>query len=1073
MAFAFLADGRHEESRLTYEQLDQRARSVAAHLQERGLAGQRVVLAYPSGLDFVVGLYGCLYAGCVAVPTSPPYRRQRRERFNGIVANSGAQVVLSTNDFSLTAQQLETDAHQSNVQWLATDLIGNELADSWVEPPPEPGALAMLQYTSGSTSAPKGVMLSHSNLIHNTRVIGEAFNVGGAEASVFWLPTYHDMGLIGGVMAPVVTSVPTVMMSPNSFLQDPLAWLSAISRYRATISGGPNFAYDLAVRKISDEDRAGLDLSSWTLAFIGAEPIQPETLKRFAKAFEPCGFKPSAFYPCYGLAEATLMVSGPRRGEGPIEERRSGVARVACGRAVSDTLIKIVDPVSGEQCGDGEVGEVWVMGPSVGQGYWKEREKSERVFGCEIQPGSIGSERNDRGIGNGDAVLRTSSSGYLRTGDLGYVSDGRLFITGRRDDMMIVRGVNRFPQDIESAARRSHALLAGHSGAAFAATIDGQERYILVHEVTRNGAAAFEDVLAAASRAVLEECDVALDAVVLVRSGSIPRTSSGKVQRFACRDAFLKRELRVVAQGGLKVRQRSAEPRKAGSHVNAARVSAATHGEAFAVICEHAQALSPVPLPELTPQTPVSALGLDSIQRVELAASLEKAFGRRLPNTCDVQTLGELAAQVEEHLMGSDAGDGRLTNIQQQDISREQFDVSHFPEFIELERHEQAVREAVGENPYFRIDEGGTSQLGVSRIDGREVVNFCGYDYVGMSHDPEVVAAMKAAIDRYGASAGASRLVSGEKRVHRELEQALARFFGTADAIAFVSGHATNVTTIGHLLSGGDLIVHDALAHNSILQGARLCGASQRAFGHNDWAALDALLGDIRNRYRRVLIAIEGVYSMDGDWPDLPRFIEIKKKHKAMLLVDEAHSLGTMGPTGRGIGEHYDVNRSDVDLWMGTLSKSLASCGGFIAGSSELVKYLKYTAPGFVYSVGLSPPNAAAALASLGVLEREPQRVLQLRDLAALFLDLARKRGLDTGLAAGSPVVPVIVGNSVDSLRLSKALYDRGINVQPILRPAVPENAARLRFFITVNHTRAQVRSVVDAVAEEMKAIRR
>ncbi len=246
--------------------------------------------------------------------------------------------------------------------------------------------------------------------------------------------------------------------------------------------------------------------------------------------------------------------------------------------------------------------------------------------------------------------------------------------------------------------------------------------------------------------------------------------------------------------------------------------------------------------------------------------------------------------------------------------------------------------------------------------------------------------------------------------MHRDLEQALAAFLGTPAAIVFVSGHATNVTTIGHLLGPDDLILHDILAHNSIVQGAMLSGATHRAFAHNDWQALDALLSEVRHRYRRVLIAIEGVYSMDGDFPELPRFVELRKKHKTLLLVDEAHSLGTMGATGRGIGEHWGVTRTDVDLWMGTLSKSLASCGGYIAGSTELVEYLKYTAPGFVYSVGLSPPNAAAALAALTVLRREPQRVARLRELATLFLKLARERGLDTGSAAGTPVVPVIVG---------------------------------------------------------------
>jgi 8-amino-7-oxononanoate synthase len=342
-----------------------------------------------------------------------------------------------------------------------------------------------------------------------------------------------------------------------------------------------------------------------------------------------------------------------------------------------------------------------------------------------------------------------------------------------------------------------------------------------------------------------------------------------------------------------------------------------------------------------------------------------------------------------------------------------------------------------------------------------------------MAHDPQVAAAAKAAIDRYGTSAGASRLVSGEKQVHRDLEHALAAFLGTAAALAFVSGHATNVTTIGHLLGPEDLIVHVVLAHTSIIQGAQLSGATRRVYAHNDWSAADALLSEMRPRYRRVLIAIEGVYSMDGDYPDLPRFVELKKTHKTLLLVDEAHSLGTMGATGRGLGEHFGTTRTDIDLWIGTLSKSLASCGGYIAGSTELVEYLKYTAPGFVYSVGLSPASAAAALAALTVLQREPQRVARLRELAALFLKLARQRGLNTGSAAGTPVIPVIVGSSVKSLRLANALFERGINVQPILHPAVPDHSARLRFFITTNHSQEQIRATVHATADELARLQR
>ncbi|TVQ77242.1 MAG: aminotransferase class I/II-fold pyridoxal phosphate-dependent enzyme [Phycisphaeraceae bacterium] len=646
--------------------------------------------------------------------------------------------------------------------------------------------------------------------------------------------------------------------------------------------------------------------------------------------------------------------------------------------------------------------------------------------------------------------------------------EDELYIVGRWDDLIIVRGLNHHPQDIEATARRSHSLLKPGFEAAFAvddSREDGGQRLVLVQEVARNGETDFTPVLEAIREAVLVEHGLALHTIVLVRSGTIPRTSSGKVQRRACRAVFLAGELKVLAEYD-RAPSRGAPAETTGATVSMEQLAQCfPDSSVLATVCQHALTLGGAAMSGVSPETPLTALGLDSLQRVELAARLEKSFACRLPETefTPTQTLGELASAVRKHLNGHSRLSAPACRI-----PREHYDFVRFPEYNELKRYERILKAVAGENPYFRVDEGGTSSAGIARIGEHDLVNFAVYDYIGLARDAEVVAAAKAAIDRYGTSAGASRLVSGEKRVHRDLEQALAAFLGTAAAIVFVSGHATNVTIIGHLLGPEDLIVHDALAHNSIIQGAQLSGATRRVFAHNDWLALDAFLSEVRHRYRRVLIAIEGVYSMDGDYPELPRFVELKKKHRALMLVDEAHSLGTMGSTGRGIGEHFGTDRADVDLWMGTLSKSLASCGGFIAGSSDLVEYLAYTAPGFVYSVGVSPPNAAAALAALTVLQAQPHRVSRLHELSVHFLSLAREEGLNTGASAGTPVIPVIIGNSVKTLRLARALFDRGINVQPILPPVVPEHSARLRFFITTNHTEAQIRNTVGAIAHEL-----
>ncbi|MDQ7990014.1 MAG: aminotransferase class I/II-fold pyridoxal phosphate-dependent enzyme [Candidatus Dactylopiibacterium sp.] len=387
---------------------------------------------------------------------------------------------------------------------------------------------------------------------------------------------------------------------------------------------------------------------------------------------------------------------------------------------------------------------------------------------------------------------------------------------------------------------------------------------------------------------------------------------------------------------------------------------------------------------------------------------------------------------------------------------------SHHPGYQQLRiLHEGASRLGI-ESPFFRLHEGRAGAH--SRIDGREVLNFASYNYLGLSGHADVNAAARAAIDDYGTSVSASRIVSGERPLHRALESALASLYGTDDAIVMVSGHATNVTVIGHLFGPRDLIVHDEFIHNSVIQGAQLSGAKRMSFPHNDWAALDALLSRQRLDFERVLIVLEGIYSMDGDFPDLPRFIDIRNRHRCFLMVDEAHSLGVMGEHGTGIREHFQVAPGDVDIWMGTLSKTLSGCGGFIAGELALIEHLKFLAPGFLYSVGISPPLAAASLASLRCLQAEPWRVARLQHNGRYFLARAREAGMNTGSSTGLAVVPVIVGGSARATRLSNAMLEAGINVQPILYPAVPEKSARLRFFMSSEHSEAELAHAIDVL---------
>jgi 8-amino-7-oxononanoate synthase/acyl carrier protein len=1075
-AFYFLGDGEEEELRWTFADLDRRARAIAAQLQSLGMRGQRALLLYPPGLDFVAAFYGCLYAGVVAVPAYPPRRNRNMNRIQAISDDAQAKAALTVHEVNDRAAGLIEEApHLRDLTWLATDQLSLDLADQWKPPRIHRDSLAVLQYTSGSTGAPKGVMLVHRNLLHNVSLITYGFEPSRTGRGASWLPTYHDMGLVGGVLYAMFFGRSCVLMSPMAFLQRPVRWLRTITRYGVSISGGPNFAYDLCAQKVTDDQLEGLDLSCWDVAFNGAEPIRATTLEKFTERFAPVGFRPTAFYPCYGMAETTLIVTGGKKSELPVVRAFGGKALdehrievvpadhpdarklIGCGQVLPEEQVRIVDPVTYRHLPEGWVGEIWVDSPSVGVGYWNQPEETQETFQAKLTDDPAGT--------------------YLRTGDLGFLHEGELYVTGRLKDLIIIRGVNRYPQDIELTVEQASNLIQAGAVGAFSVDMRDRERLIIVCEIERTRRKDWSDVIQAVRSQVTAEHDLPPDGVVLVRFGSIPKTSSGKIQRHACRKDFLEGKLSVVAQwfvwdeekGGppAPVPPAGAAPSRDLPQVDP-QVAAIVMEQVRAVAKERAKVLH-------LDSNIVVDLGLDSLERLQIANSLEEIFGGRFPEEvlAQIETCREVAAAIEQHI-------GKAAKLQRpaagaaaapvkRDIAPEDFTFSLMPEYQRLLQTERMLAMTGLPNPYFSVHESVTRDTTV--IGGRTLLSFCTYNYLGMSGDPRVSQAAKAAIDRFGTSVSASRLVSGEKTIHGELERALAAWVGAQDAIVYVGGHATNESTIGHLFGAGDLILHDALAHNSIIQGALLSGARRRPFPHNDWQALDAILAEVRHEYRRALVAIEGVYSMDGDYPELPKFIAVKQRHHAFLMIDEAHSIGTMGARGRGIGEQFGVNPRDVDLWMGTLSKSFGSCGGYIAGCREVVDYLKYTSPGFVYSVGIPPANAAAALASLQVLEQEPERVTRLQARSRLFLELARAAGLNTGLSNNTPVVPIILGNSLNALRLSRALFERGINVQPIMYPAVEEKAARLRFFITTCHSEEQIRQTVAAVAEELAQI--
>jgi acyl-CoA synthetase (AMP-forming)/AMP-acid ligase II len=522
-AYAVLADRGGEEVAITFAELDRRARALAARIAAEAGPGERALLLFPSGIDFAVAFCACLIARVIAVPLMPPRRHAARDASAAIVSDCAPRLALSTAAWLDDARSDLRARIGGGVSWLTADGVP---AAEFAGPAPEPGDIALLQYTSGSTSAPKGVVVSHANLSANLAMIAAAFGATARSTYVSWLPLYHDMGLILTLLQTLYLGATCVLMSPVAFLQRPLNWLRAIAEYRAEIAGAPNFAYDLCVARYRAEAMAGVDLSGWRLAFNGAEPVRAETLRRFAETFRPHGFRAEALSPAYGMAEATVLISN---GGGATAEA-DGRTVVGCGSAILDERIAIVDPESRARRGPGEIGEIWVAGPNVARGYWGNPAETAATFGATI-------------AGEGEAC-------WLRTGDLGFIdAAGELFVTGRIKDVVIIRGVNHYPQDIEYTAERADPALAPHGGAAFAVDDpSGAEALVVVLEVARAGRRQVdaEQLAARVREAVVREHDVAPFAVTLIRPGTLPKTTSGKVRRAACRRLWLDGALDTV-----------------------------------------------------------------------------------------------------------------------------------------------------------------------------------------------------------------------------------------------------------------------------------------------------------------------------------------------------------------------------------------------------------------------------------------------------------------------------------------------------------------------------------------------
>lgn len=645
VAFSFLGGGGFAAADLSYAGLRNRALAVAQALRARRAEGSRVLLVLPPGLDYIACFLGCLYAGAIAVPVYPPRRNRLMDRVVSVAADSAARFVIAPEELRRELGPRLAPALPYGFEWLQP---GGEpgAPDDWPLPYCDWRTPAFLQYTSGSTAEPRGAVVTHGGLEHNIELQAEAYDMTPEQVlGVSWLPPYHDLGLIGTVLAAVHHGVPDVLMAPQTFLSDPIFWLRAISHFRATSSAAPDSAYDLCAARATHEDIAGLDLRSWNTAFSGAEPVRPATLERFARVFAPCGFSAKAWCPGYGLAEATLVVAARRRGLGPVirsfDRGELGRSRVslaapgapgairlaASGEVLGGQRVVIADPESRRSCPPDVVGEIWVAGPSVARGYWGKPELSGEVFGAHLAD--------------------TGEGPFLRTGDLGFLHEGALFITGRRKDLIIIGGVNYYPQDIEAAARAAHPALADSAGAAFPVEDEGGEALAVVHEVHLNFRSfAPAEIVAAVRKAVGEEYQLPVAHCALVRFASLPKTSSGKVQRYRCRELFLGDKLDAwFTTGGAG---RAAAP--AAAMDGALPLPAAEFEKLRAGIAS----ILGIDAAALDPDRPLVQQGLSSMAAVELQGLCETEFGAKLryEDFFEPWTIRRLAAIIAERRAG-------------------------------------------------------------------------------------------------------------------------------------------------------------------------------------------------------------------------------------------------------------------------------------------------------------------------------------------------------------------------------------------------------------------------------------
>ena len=1013
----------HEKSvSLTYSELQTAIHRLGHFLKNAGVKRDPILIALPPGLDYVVAVYTCLYIGAIPIPAYPPKRNHNNKRLLNIIENVSAKHVISS--------KFKANLWPSELRVFSVETIGQAPVAALKPYPCQPNELAFLQYTSGTTSLPKGVMVNHANILANLNLM-DHLSHGEIQKTCSWLPPYHDMGLIAGIFLPLYSGVPAILIAPAFFLQSPFRWLELISKERVSTTYMPNFAFDYCVDKTTQEQVKELDLSSLKHVFNGAEPIHHQTAQRFYEHFKNAKLASCALLTGYGLAEATLIVTGARdnqwttplyldknalaKGLVQLQDKSSAQSTdfVSSGATFPLHEVAIVDPQSKVKLPELSIGEIWLNGPSVTAGYWNHPEKNKEIFTATLS----------------DNTTKT----YLRTSDLGFLYQNELYVTGRMNDLLIIRGANFYAHELEYTAMHAHPALQINGSAVFTITEQENELLCIAQELQREqvSSADYQAIIASIRREMLAEHGLQADIILLLTPNGVLKTSSGKIQRNDCKQAYLNQALPIEWAFSLHSKDRPTPP-------------ALNDIEAwlFAWIAKR----NGVAVNNLAPSTLLAELGFDSIAAAELTADAAKQFNLPLDigDVIENKTRAELVAALAP------------TTATTPFIARKTIKT-----LIQAQTHpfETALK------ALYSTETEGVSAATI-KVKQQEWLNFSGYNYLGLSGSPFVTQAAIHAITTYGTSVSASRIASGQKPLHRQLEQAIANLIGTDDCLVYSAGHATNISVITQLFGAGDLIIYDVLSHNSLMQGIQFSGAKAIAFPHNDCNALETILASQAEQFNKVLIVTEGIFSMDGDIPNIPAMLTLKKRYNAFLMIDEAHSIGTLGESGAGVREYFNLAAAEVDIWMGTLSKAFASCGGYIAGSSDLIQHLRFYAQGFVYSAGISPANTAAALAAIQCMQQEPERIKKLHANQTSFLARLKAQHIPTGNSYQTPIIPVIVADDEKALQFAQQLQANRIYALPIVYPAVARNAARVRFFMSALHTDAQLQHAAEVIVK-------